>query len=94
MSLAKLGTKQHPAVIRVQSEERATELLSLCEDRGWIVIVGLEPDKPEDITDIERLLSPPTLAKTKTLGRNDPCSCGSGIKFKKCCLSSAASARP
>src|SRR5580692_11633809 len=30
--------------------------------------------------------------KTKTksgpwkLGRNDPCSCGSGLKFKKCCL--------
>jgi len=21
----------------------------------------------------------------KTIGRNDPCPCGSGIKFKKCC---------
>jgi SEC-C motif-containing protein len=22
----------------------------------------------------------------KTVGRNDPCPCGSGKKFKKCCL--------
>ncbi|MFK5892154.1 MAG: SEC-C metal-binding domain-containing protein [Pseudomonadota bacterium] len=22
------------------------------------------------------------------LGRNDPCICGSGIKFKKCCMNS------
>ena len=21
----------------------------------------------------------------KTIGRNDPCSCGSNLKFKKCC---------
>ena len=24
--------------------------------------------------------------KTKKVGRNDPCPCGSGRKFKKCCL--------
>lgn len=24
--------------------------------------------------------------KTKKLGRNDPCPCGSGLKYKKCCL--------
>jgi len=23
----------------------------------------------------------------KTVGRNDPCPCGSGKKFKKCCMS-------
>jgi|TARA_Y100000310_G_scaffold215069_1_gene216045 uncharacterized protein YchJ len=23
---------------------------------------------------------------TKTQGRNDPCNCGSGKKYKKCCL--------
>ena len=25
-------------------------------------------------------------AKKKKIGRNDPCPCGSGKKFKKCCL--------
>jgi preprotein translocase subunit SecA len=28
---------------------------------------------------------PQTVVKSKKIGRNDPCSCGSGKKFKKCC---------
>jgi uncharacterized protein YchJ len=24
--------------------------------------------------------------KVKTPGRNDPCDCGSGLKYKKCCI--------
>jgi len=28
------------------------------------------------------------------IGRNDPCSCGSGKKYKKCCLSKASPAEP
>ncbi|MXS54099.1 hypothetical protein GTI81_15525, partial [Enterococcus faecalis] len=26
--------------------------------------------------------------KKKKIGRNDPCYCGSGKKYKKCCLNS------
>jgi SEC-C motif-containing protein len=28
---------------------------------------------------------PPVRRETPKVGRNDPCSCGSGLKFKKCC---------
>jgi len=28
----------------------------------------------------------PTLIKALFLGRNDPCICGSGKKYKKCCI--------
>jgi len=28
----------------------------------------------------------PPLEKKKKIGRNDPCVCGSGLKYKKCCL--------
>ena len=28
----------------------------------------------------------------KKIGRNDPCPCGSGKKYKQCCLNSAAAA--
>ena len=31
-----------------------------------------------------RMVRPKPLAVTK-IGRNDPCSCGSGLKYKKCC---------
>lgn len=30
-----------------------------------------------------------TVVKRRKIGRNDPCPCGSGNKFKKCCISSA-----
>lgn len=36
----------------------------------------------------ETLEKPETFVRTHPkLGRNDPCSCGSGKKYKKCCLS-------
>ena len=28
---------------------------------------------------------PQTVKKDKEVGRNDPCTCGSGKKYKKCC---------
>ncbi len=85
--MAKLGTEKNPAIIRVRTEDRGHELLSLCNSRGWQVIIGLEPDKPEDISDVEKLLSPPEPIKnTVTTGRNDPCPCGSGLKYKHCCM--------
>jgi len=83
---AKLGTEKKPAVVNVQTEERLKEVASLFEENGWIYTIELEPDKPEDIGDLERLLHPaqPMLAEKK-IGRNDPCPCGSGQKHKKCC---------
>ncbi|HAO21754.1 MAG: hypothetical protein BWK80_28225 [Desulfobacteraceae bacterium IS3] len=30
--------------------------------------------------------SQPRLAGKQKIGRNDPCPCGSGKKYKKCCL--------
>jgi hypothetical protein len=32
--------------------------------------------------------------RPRKIGRNDPCSCGSGKKYKKCCLASDEAARP
>jgi SWIM/SEC-C metal-binding protein len=84
--VARIGTKQRPAVVRVQTQGRAAEILELCKENDIQVLVGVEPDKTEDISDVERILAPPTpaLAGPK-VGRNDPCPCGSGKKFKKCC---------
>lgn len=83
---AKLGTEKKPAVVHVQTEERLKEVSSKFEEKGWHFIIGLEPDKPEDITDLEILLSPrkPMITEVK-VGRNDLCPCGSGKKYKKCC---------
>ena len=83
---AKLGTDKNPAVVRVQTKKRMKEVAAEFEKNGWKYTIGLEPDKPEDITDLEILLNPPkTVVAEKKIGRNDPCPCGSGKKYKKCC---------
>ena len=85
--MAKLGTEQKPAIARVQTPDRAKEIMAKCEEHGWKVIVGIEPGKSEDISDIERLLNPVKPVRTENkVNRNDPCPCGSGRKFKKCCM--------
>jgi len=82
----KLGSSSHPAIVRVQTHRRAEEILSIGNEKDWEVIVGVEPDEPENIADVEKLLNAPTpLRKPVKVGRNDPCPCGSGLKYKKCC---------
>ena len=51
------GSKKRPAVVRVQTQTRAEEILDLCNKHGLKVIVGIEPDKPEDVSGVERLLT-------------------------------------
>ncbi|MCT4606457.1 MAG: SEC-C metal-binding domain-containing protein [Marinisporobacter sp.] len=88
--MAKLGTDSKPAVVRVQSQERANEILRICDEHNWKVVIGVEPDKGEDVYDVYKLLgykveNTKTITKDKEIGRNDSCSCGSGKKYKKCC---------
>jgi SWIM/SEC-C metal-binding protein len=82
----KLGTEKNPAIVKVQTDKRVKELESVFEENGWKYTIELEPDKPEDITDLEILLNPlKTRIAEKKVGRNEPCPCGSGKKYKKCC---------
>ena len=83
---AKLGTEKNPVVVNVQTKERAKELESVFEENGWKYTIELEPDKPENISALEILLNPiKTRIAEKNVGRNEPCPCGSGKKYKKCC---------
>ncbi len=83
--MGKLGSKERPAIVRVQTEQRALQIYEICESRGWQVIVGIEPDNDEDISDVQKLLNPPEPLVSNKVERNAPCPCGSGIKAKKCC---------
>jgi len=83
--MAKLGSEKRPVVVRVNTDEMAKYVGEKCTENGWHYIIGFEPDKPEDISDLEKLLNPPHLVKSEKIGRNDPCPCGSGKKYKKCC---------
>lgn len=90
--MTRLGTKAKPAVVRVQTEERGQEIFDLCVEHDWHVIVGVEPDNTEDITDVLKLLTPERFTvrnQAPAVGRNDRCPCGSGRKYKLCCLRTA-----
>ena len=84
-NMAKLGTKKRPIVVRVQKEERGRYVAERCAEHGWQYIIGFKPDKPEDISDLEKALNPPMPIQSHKVGRNDPCPCGSGKKYKNCC---------
>jgi SWIM/SEC-C metal-binding protein len=70
----------------VQTEERKKELEAVFEENGWVCEITVDSKKPEDTTDLDLLRNPivPTKVDPK-VGRNDPCHCGSGKKYKKCC---------
>jgi SWIM/SEC-C metal-binding protein len=83
--MAKLGSEKRPVIVRVHSEEKAMYVAKTCAENGWRYIIGFEQDKPEDISDLEKLLNPPAPAQSVKIERNAPCPCGSGKKYKKCC---------
>ena len=83
---ARLGTEKNPAVVSVRTEKRRKEVAASFEKNGWTYKIELDPSKPEDIADLNRLQNPPNPAVAeKKVGRNEPCLCGSGKKFKTCC---------
>ena len=83
---AKLGTEKNPAVVHVKTKKRMKEVTSIFEKNGWKYTISLDKKKPENIDDLEILLNwlKPQEAEKK-VGRNEPCPCGSGKKYKKCC---------
>jgi SWIM/SEC-C metal-binding protein len=83
--MAKIGTEKRPLVLRVQTEQQASQIAAKCNEHGFKFVMGIEPDKPVDISDLERALAPAHPAVSTKIGRNDPCPCGSGKKFKHCC---------
>lgn len=82
----KLGTEKNPAIVCVQTKKRMKELESVFKKNEWNYKIEFAPDKPENIADLELLLNPvKTRIAEKKVGRNEPCPCGSGKKYKKCC---------
>ena len=82
----RLGTENNPAVVSVKTKKRMKEVASIFEKNGWKYKIDLEPDKEEDISALEILMNwPQPVEVEKKVGRNEPCPCGSGKKYKKCC---------
>jgi len=83
---AKLGSEKHPLMLVVASEERKAEIALIVSDNELFAEITVDSAVDENIKDLDGLLNKPTTTRfDKTPNRNDPCSCGSGKKYKKCC---------
>jgi hypothetical protein len=76
-----LGSEKRPVIVRVASDAKGAKISQICNQYGLHFIIGLEPGKPEDFSDLI------TAIKEKTTPANvyDPCPCGSGQKYRFCC---------
>jgi SWIM/SEC-C metal-binding protein len=82
----RLGTRKAPAQISVQTQEREQELAAVIAENGWVCVIEVNSEEDENIRDLENLqIKQTTAVGTKKANRNDPCPCGSGKKYKKCC---------
>ncbi|MGK0248762.1 MAG: SWIM/SEC-C metal-binding protein [Oleispira sp.] len=82
----KHGSKKHPVNVTVASLERQGEIELLLKEHNLYAKITVDSEAVENITELEAVLNKPTtVVLEKTPNRNDPCSCGSGKKYKKCC---------
>lgn len=82
------GSKKYPMALVVTSEERKAEVEVLVAEAQLYADISIDnsEDAVESIFELTALLSKGCTVKLeKTPARNDPCSCGSGKKYKKCC---------
>ncbi|MBU2953730.1 PBPRA1643 family SWIM/SEC-C metal-binding motif protein [Marinobacter sp. F3R08] len=82
------GSRKYPLTLLVTTEARKQEIEALVADAGLYADITLDTREGavESITELTAILNKsPTVKQERLPSRNDPCSCGSGLKFKKCC---------
>ncbi len=84
----KSGSEKYPLQLTVGSEQRKTEVAALVAEHALFadIEVNEEAEGQENIAELMALVNKAdTVTVDKTPNRNEPCSCGSGKKYKKCC---------
>ncbi|EDQ01232.1 PBPRA1643 family SWIM/SEC-C metal-binding motif protein [Shewanella benthica] len=84
--IQKAGTNQNPLSLSVVSDERKSEVEVILEQHGLLANIEVNAEGVENIAELDGILNKPvTIRFEKTPSRNEPCPCGSGKKYKKCC---------
>ncbi|MDO6619215.1 MULTISPECIES: PBPRA1643 family SWIM/SEC-C metal-binding motif protein [unclassified Shewanella] len=83
---AKPGTAALPLQLSVQTDKRKLEVEALVAESKLVATITVNSDVAEDIFELLGILNKPTAVTAEAkINRNDPCTCGSGKKYKKCC---------
>ena len=89
--MARLGSKKRPIMVRIPDDRTLEYVTRMCDQHGLQYIAELVPGQPPDLAELEQAIDPThqqalqPVRRSSDIGRNDPCPCGSGAKFKKCC---------
>ncbi|MFC3024365.1 PBPRA1643 family SWIM/SEC-C metal-binding motif protein [Vibrio zhugei] len=82
----KAGSADAPITVTVACEARKTEIEAITQEQAIIANIVVDATREENTVELDTLLNRPTTATAeKTPSRNEPCLCGSGQKYKKCC---------
>lgn len=82
----KAGTKEAPLNLVVSNEQRKVEVELLVQENNLFADINVDSQVDENISELEAILNKPKTTRfEKKPSRNEPCSCGSGKKYKKCC---------
>ncbi len=87
-AIKKSGSKKYPLTLVVTSEARKQEIEARVAEAKLHanITVDNREGAVESIAELTALMNKAaTVTTAKLPSRNDPCSCGSGLKFKKCC---------
>lgn len=82
----KLGSSAQPLALIVSSESRQVEIEAILTEHNLFADIEVNSDIDENLIELESVLNKPKTQRfEKVPARNEPCSCGSGKKYKKCC---------
>lgn len=82
----KIGTEKNPLTLVVKSEEKKIAVAEIVKENELFAEITVDSTADENIQELTTILNKPTTTRfEKTPNRNDPCVCGSGKKYKKCC---------
>jgi SWIM/SEC-C metal-binding protein len=83
---AKSGTKDSPFIMSVKTEVRKLEIEATLKEHNLFANIEINESEKENIVALDGFLNKPTTTTFKKIpNRNEPCSCGSNKKYKKCC---------
>jgi len=87
-AIKKPGSKKFPLKLVVTSEARKSEVEQLLIEHQLFADIEIDHSEKsvESIEELTTLLNKSqTIVADKKPARNEPCVCGSGKKYKKCC---------
>lgn len=75
-------------IMDIASEEMTAEQESAIQTLAEAKAASVENIVGAEQMPTVRFTKPRPVVKDHKIGRNDPCPCGSGLKYKKCCFNS------